>query len=1097
MNNIHDPEKNKPEFVFLRDQELLTDADFEIANRACQYIKNVLAARPEYIKREKLDPQIYLPAAMWSLDSMAPIYVGYKQLLGGNRENITHLRLFSQIFTGYRLIDMKDSRGSHIPLGVPQALDQSLEVIAGRRDEFVERYAMAIKKLPPFLHISPPRKFGEIGWVYDGKIVNRDTYAYLERLALLYESGLLNPVSPISLLQRESLNILEIGAGYGGLAFYLKKLLPQARYYIIDLPESLIYSAIYLSVLFQDEENLLIRPYESNGAIKQKQMGFTFLPNYLFPRLSREGVKIDLAINTLSMSEMSKDQVREYCHHIKNMIGENGFFFEQNQDNRICGNLNASDIIAEYFPLRQDLGKDFYPGLTQGSAHLWRNSLHARVRSDSSSSEDLFPKSQKDWNGPTRTLLPRGGGKINGCSSNLFASGNYTAVAMAGRADEWQTYAALGLMGKIREGIEGLSHFAHQDARFYLAVAHWIDGDETTATQILKEIQNPHAQRLLALIRKPQIHVLAQLPWSRRPPHDLLTAASKDSKFVIHNISFHPEDLPNEPYADIHKFFSSQRPPDFYICQMVEWHLIPPNLEQLPCPIFGATGDYDLHIQTVHPWLNAFDELIVTDSTEWEDVRRLVGSPVSTFPKSFGVRDGLPPVPKAPREIDVFLSGSTTHPYWYEKGKLLHQVLKMPDITMLVIDGFLPPETYQLVLGQSKLTFSYVRHSGAMPTRALEALSMGCAAIVQKGSAITLFLGEKEGVFTYDFHGEDLAPTIRKVVTRWPESEQCAWRGAEIIRQEFALPRVASQYLRYLTFLAAKPRGKREIQPERSLDQKRSVLGKGWLPGGVTILQEMLQKNVTRWKPRLKNKTTPHLFIDMARELVLNYAAVYALMRSKNSNSPGEKSGITDILSLYKTGLAQFPHSLVLRFNLIRTSLHLGQKPEISEALKLAEETVQVPISNWQIDIMEDVFPYDFESNFFNYRKYFDEVTESLMKGISASAALSRLILASLFFYLGFYTQNIPHLKQAIILDPDFPVFKLEYARQLVRRGAAGDYQEAGTLLTQLTDSSILFPEAFELLKRLHTRGLYRSDRFAELGRFVNRFHHSIFGMPS
>jgi radical SAM superfamily enzyme YgiQ (UPF0313 family)/tetratricopeptide (TPR) repeat protein len=700
-----------------------------------------------------------------------------------------------------------------------------------------------------------------------------------------------------------------------------------------------------------------------------------------------------------------------------------------------------------------------------------------------------------------RLRAPRhSSGEEGAKSSSLpapFHLGDFASAALRKNFDEWETYAALGLVGKSKEAIEGLGRFAHPDALFYTAVAHWIEGEEAAAAQILEKNPTPHARDLLALIRKPQIQVLAQLPWTRSAPHDLLTAAARDKKFKVQNISFHPEDFPNEPYADIHKFFSPQSPPDFYICQMVEWHLIPPNLQELPCPIFGATGDYDLHIQTVHPWLQVFDELIVTDSTEWEDVRRLVRSPVSTFPKSFGVREDLPPIPKAPREIDLFLSGSTTHPYWYEKGKLLNQVLKMPDITMLVIDGFLPPETYQLILGQSKLTFSYVRHSGAMPTRALEALSMGCAAIVQKGSTVALYLGEKEGVFTYDFQGENLAQTIQKVLARWPENEQCAWRGAEIIRQEFALSRVASQYLRYLTFLAAKPRGKREIQPKRSLDQKRSVLGKGWLPGGVTVLQTMLQNNVARWKPRLKNKTAPHLFIDMARELVLNYAAAYALIGSRNSFSPGEKRGITDILSLYKTGLAQFPQSLVLRFNLIRTSLHLGQTPEISEALKLAEETVQVPISTWKIDIMEDVFPYDYQSNFFNYRRYFDEVTESLMEGASHNPALSRLILASLYFYLGIYTQNTPYLRQAIILDPDFPVFKLEYARQLVKRGADGDYKVAGTLLTQMIDSSILFPEAFELLKRLHTRGLYQSQRFTEFGRFVNRYRHSILDIRS
>ena len=60
--------------------------------------------------------------------------------------------------------------------------------------------------------------------------------------------------------------------------------------------------------------------------------------------------------------------------------------------------------------------------------------------------------------------------------------------------DEWQTYAAMGLIGKNREAIEGLSRFDHPEARFYSAVASWIDGDEATAIATLEKIPTPHAQ---------------------------------------------------------------------------------------------------------------------------------------------------------------------------------------------------------------------------------------------------------------------------------------------------------------------------------------------------------------------------------------------------------------------------------------------------------------------------------------------------------------------------------------------------------------------------------------------------------------------------
>ncbi|KPK91586.1 MAG: hypothetical protein AMJ94_06960 [Deltaproteobacteria bacterium SM23_61] len=671
--------------------------------------------------------------------------------------------------------------------------------------------------------------------------------------------------------------------------------------------------------------------------------------------------------------------------------------------------------------------------------------------------------------------------------TELFDAGSYTTVAMTGSQDQWQTYAAMGLVGKSREAVEGLRRFDCQEARFYSAVASWIDGDEATAIATLQEIRTPYGQNLLALIRKPEILILAQLPWTRLAPHDLLTAAAKDKKFKIQNISFHPEDLPNKPYADIGKFYDSRTPPDFYVCAMVEWHVIPPNLQKLPCPLFGHTADYDSHIQTVYPWLQIFDELVVTDQTEWEDVSRLVRFPVSTFPKPVGVAANLPPIPKGPREIDVFLSGSTTHPYWYEKIKLLHQILRMPDVTALAIEGFVLPETYHMLLGQSKVTFSYIRHSGAMPTRALEALSMGCAAVVQKGSAITLYLGEEQGVWTYDFKDGNLAETIRKIVSCWPDYEHAVKRGAEIVRKEFALPRVASQYLRYLTFLAAKPRDKRPIQQVKPLVQKRSVLRKGLLPGGIPVLQELLKENIPRWSERLKSKATPHLFIDMARDLLLDYATVVSF----DNSSPARDRRLAEILSLYKSGLRRFPKSLVLRFNLIRAAVHAGCPRDVSEALKLTEDTLHLPASSWHLDVMEDVFPYDFASSFFNYRKYLDLATESLTGGKSVTPALIQLILASLHYYLGLYTQNPSHLQKAMILDPDFPVFKLEYARQLVRRAGPGDYEEAGALLTQLAEGSSLFVEAFEFLKKLETHGLYRNQRFAEVGRLVNRFHHS------
>ena len=97
-------------------------------------------------------------------------------------------------------------------------------------------------------------------------------------------------------------------------------------------------------------------------------------------------------------------------------------------------------------------------------------------------------------------LLPAN--TVENSVSKLFAAGDYAGAAMIGNQDEWQAFAALSLLGKSQEAIDGLSRFDHEDARFYTAVAYWMNGEDELAKRLLKDILAPHAQNLLALISK-------------------------------------------------------------------------------------------------------------------------------------------------------------------------------------------------------------------------------------------------------------------------------------------------------------------------------------------------------------------------------------------------------------------------------------------------------------------------------------------------------------------------------------------------------------------------------------------------------------------
>lgn len=652
---------------------------------------------------------------------------------------------------------------------------------------------------------------------------------------------------------------------------------------------------------------------------------------------------------------------------------------------------------------------------------------------------------------------------------DYFSRGNYVAVAMNSRPDDWRYYAALGLLGRTNEAIEGLEQYDHQDARFYSAVACWMGGDDEQAVRLLQSIQTAHARNLLQLILKPRIVVLAQWPWLRSRAHNLITGARQDTKFSVHNISFHPEDIPNEPYMDVRSLLHQVETPDFYICAMVEWHLISPHLQDLPCPLLGHTADYDLHIQCVYPWLQIFDELIVTDHSEWADGRALAGRPVSTFPKSFAIPGEFDLLRFGHRPIDVFASGSLLHPYFAEKAALFHDVLKIPGLNALLIDGFVSEERYTKLLSQSKICFTHIRHSGAMPTRGLEALAMGCVVLTQPESTLGLYVGKDHGVLTYTENR--VADMIARVLSAWEDYEQKARAGASLVRGDFSLEKVTSQYLRFLTFVAARPREAMKPVDRNTLAQKRTILRKG-LSFGVPIYNSMRNANVSRWEAMIQEEARPDLFIDMERELVLGY--VDHLRGGQHSHDLLNRA-----LEVYRQGLESFPDCIALRFNYVRVLFHFGSPKQVDQAVALAEETIS-RASYMDLDVHHDVFPWDFFDKYFNYRSYFDAVTRHSMHGGQTDVCI-RLILASLHHYVGSYTRDPAHLEKAAALDPDFPCFQFGYARELMATGGTADCENAGKILEALADRSILFREAYDTLRELYVEGKYISPKWSQL----------------
>jgi|GEM_PF-1135906 len=676
----------------------------------------------------------------------------------------------------------------------------------------------------------------------------------------------------------------------------------------------------------------------------------------------------------------------------------------------------------------------------------------------------------------------------------MFATGNYAGVVLAGQSDRWEHHAALGLIGRTDDALAGLQNFDHQQARFYQGVALWIGERDQEALALLRHIPTEHAHNLCALILKPTIEVLAQMPGDRGGgSSDFLSFPPQDGRFRVRNISTHPEDLPADPEAAVGDYLEPEGPPDFFIAKMVEWHLLPADLADLECPIFGHTGDYDLHIQAVLPWLRIFDELLVSDQTEWGDVSRLTPAPVSTFPKTFGVSPTLPPAPQGERPLDVFQSGTLLHPYHPDKVPTMLQAFGLPmESKTWATDSFMRPEQYIHILGITKATYTFVRHPGAMPTRGLEALAMGCAVVTQAGSSLTLFAGEEEGVLTYTGRGDDLRQALSRITSNWREFQPRAMRGAEVIRREFSLPRVAAQYLRYLTFLAAKPRLPRQSRPMARPEAKRMVMVKGWLPGGPGLVERATRANQARWEARLRDGSADlATFIDLGRELLLQYLFDRTPRAQALRGAPARRRDLERSLTVMRQGLVGHPDSLALRFNLIRACLHLGRPEEVRQGLELLVETLAAPAESWRLEPLDDVLPWDVFSTHFNYRAYFDLVTRHFTQGGEVREELVGLILASLWHYYAHYSQDQGHAARAASLDPGFCFHRHHLARALLAAGGPENIALAGDILAKVAGEMLLFDESAAILEDLEKRGLHRCRHGRQLARIGQKLQQS------
>ncbi len=342
---------------------------------AVEAIAPSLEKREDYVRSHGLDPEFSLPAANWGTTGFIQLIAEYARMLRKDPQNFDLLRFNVMYYSGFDLFvfnrypnpgpEVWAARPPLILSPLPEGTESRLRAQLDTHS-YIQHWSYLANLTPLNLIACPPPICGEIGWDVNGIIVNHDTLVYQERITLLHMLGLFRFLEA-HITEKGVARVLEVGGGYGALAYYIKKSFPNVAYTICDLPESLSMAAGYLAVARPDlETHLASMTSPETDALDR----FHFLPNYVLPELAHD-LRFDLVINTLSLSEMSVRQIERYGALISQMISGTGIFFEQNQDNLKEGLANCKTHLPQHFLVRTEVKPPFPLG--QGMVDLWAN----------------------------------------------------------------------------------------------------------------------------------------------------------------------------------------------------------------------------------------------------------------------------------------------------------------------------------------------------------------------------------------------------------------------------------------------------------------------------------------------------------------------------------------------------------------------------------------------------------------------------------------------------------------------------------------------------------------------------------------------------
>jgi len=222
---------------------------------------------------------------------------------------------------------------------------------AHQRPDYIAKFQMLKGLDRTGLFVPEPEALGGFGFDVGEGLANLDTLKFYEVMLGLQKAGMLDRFRAEDAPRR---TVVEIGSGWGGFAYQFKTLCPKVTFVCVDLPPTMLFSAVYLTTLFPEARALIYGEEGFEEKVRAlKDYDFVFLPHYYFPRMPAS--KIDLGINMVSFQEMTTGQVEGYARTLKDLGCRRIYSM----------NRNRSKHNAELTTVEEALGRHYQLSLVQ------------------------------------------------------------------------------------------------------------------------------------------------------------------------------------------------------------------------------------------------------------------------------------------------------------------------------------------------------------------------------------------------------------------------------------------------------------------------------------------------------------------------------------------------------------------------------------------------------------------------------------------------------------------------------------------------------------------------------------------------------------